>query len=136
MVAFAAVVGTQSIRSAMRARAVKIFTRISLTTCLVVVAFALVPVFQPSASLHSRYEVSNSHRLQRHSFMNVADARRPKARLLQTASQPPTCLVLALIRPSLNHSARLESGPWLDPLSLFPHRKFARAHPGDPDHLV
>jgi len=137
MVAFAAVLGTQSNQPVMRARAVKIVTKIWLATCLVVLALALVPVFQPSASLHSRYGVSSSHRLQRHSFMNVADGRRPKARLLKTASQPSSCLVLVLIRPSLNHSPGLESGAWLNSLSMFPHRrKFGRAQPGDPDHLV
>ena len=122
----------------MRARAVKIVTKVWLATCLVVLALALVPVFQPCASLHSRFGVSSSHRLQRHSFMNVADGRRPKARPLEIAGQPPSSLVLVLIRPTLNNDSRLlESEAWRAPLSLFPHRrKLGRAQPGVPDHLV
>jgi len=121
----------------MHAKAIKIVTKIWLATCLVVLAFALVPVFQPVTSLNQRYGVSSSHRLERHSFMNVADGRRPKARLLKTAYQPPSCLVLVLIRPSLNNWPLLESGPWQDPVSLFLHRrKVGRTQPGDPDQLV
>ena len=36
---------------------------------------ALVPVFLPTASLRGFYLTPNSHRLQRHSFRNVADGR-------------------------------------------------------------
>jgi|SRR5580704_6402419 hypothetical protein len=121
----------------MHARTLKIVTKIWLAACLVVMALALVPVFQASASSQSRYGVSSSHRLQRHSFMNVADARRPKARPLKTAIQPVSCVLLVLMRPSMDHSPLLERGPWQDTSTLLSHRrKFGRANPGDPDHLI
>jgi hypothetical protein len=121
----------------MRPRTINPVTKIWLVACLVLLAFALLPVFQPGASLHLRFGVTNSHRLQRHSFMNVADGRRPKARPLKTSIKPVSCALLVLLRSSLDYSPLLVRGPWQDTSRLLSHRrKFGRANSGDPDHLV
>src|SRR5579864_8543686 len=121
----------------MSARPIRPTTRIWLIACLVTLAVALVPVLIPSAPLHGCYGIPHSNRLQRHSFLNVAE-RRPDARLSRVAHQPPPSALLGLFGPALNPRPR--SRPIWIPAPLLSiqhhHRKLGRAKPGDPDLFV
>src|SRR5260370_36175449 len=117
----------------MSARPIRLTTRIWLTACLVTLALALVPVLIPSASSHGCYGTPHSNRLQRHSFLNVAE-RRPDARLSRVAHQPPPSALLGLSGPALNPR------PWSRPIWIAApllsgqhhHRKVGRCNSGRP----
>src|SRR5260370_29060223 len=121
----------------MSARPIRLTTRIWLTACLVTLALALVPVLIPSASSHGCYGTPHSNRLQRHSFLNVAE-RRPDARLSRGAHQPPPSALLGLSGPALNPR------PWSRPICIpapllsvqHHHRQLGRATPSDPALFV
>jgi hypothetical protein len=120
----------------MRARPVKVPTKIWLAVCLVMLA--LVPVFLPTASFKGFYRTPNSHRLQRHSSRIVADGQ-PEALSPISDYQSLPCLLSALTAPlAFNHRPQSDPAPSSDGLlTLLPHRrKLGHASPGDPDSLV
>jgi hypothetical protein len=97
---------------------------------------ALVPVFLPTASLRGFYLTPNSHRLQRHSFRNVADGRL-EALSPNDGQRALPSLMSALSAHSFNPRPVFRSAPSRRLLSLLPHRrKLGRASPSDPDSLV
>lgn len=119
----------------MTARPIRVPTKIWLAACLVMLA--IVPVFVPATTLNGFYRTPNSHRLQRHSFRNVAEGQ-PEARSPSAVHQSLPYLLSALSIPVFGHpsvSGLVQSQGRL--LNLFPHRrKLGRASPGDPDSLI
>jgi len=119
----------------MRAKPANVLMKIWLAAFLV--TLALVPVFLPTASLRGFYLTPNSHRLQRHSFRNVAGGRL-EARSPNDGQRALPSLMSALPALSFNPRPVLRSVPISSRLlSLLPHRrKLGRASPGEPDSLV
>ena len=115
----------------------RLLTKVWLAACLSVLAVALVPVLLPNTSVHGRYTIPHSNRLQRHSFLNVTEGR-PDAKLPKLSHAPLPFGLLNLIGPQLDPWHLLGPGTLVRPLlSVLPHRrKLGRASPGDPDLLV
>ncbi|MGO9059358.1 MAG: hypothetical protein ACLQU2_18520 [Candidatus Binataceae bacterium] len=118
----------------MSAKPANILMKIWLAAFLV--TLALVPVFLPTASLRGFYLTPNSHRLQRHSFRNVADGRL-EAQSPNNGQRALPSLISGLTGVSFSPRPVFRSAPSSRLLSLLPHRrKLGRASPGDSDSLV